>query len=53
MAVTASCDPLTAASTAFCVIEVMFEVDCPWMMLKTEVSSLGAIVQPARQPVIA
>ena len=50
---TASCGPLIAASAAFCVIDVMFDVDCPWMMLKTEVSSFGAIVQPQRQPVIA
>ena len=27
--VTASCEPDTAASAAFCVIDVMFEVVCP------------------------
>ncbi len=42
-----------AASAAFCVIDVMFDVDCPWMTLKTEVSSFGAMVQPQRHPVMA
>src|ERR671918_823627 len=50
---TASCDPDTAASAAFWVIDVMFDVVWPWIVLKAEVSSFGAIVQPQRHPVIA
>src|SRR3954470_2651442 len=50
---TASCGPVNAASTAFCVTDVMFDVVCPSIRFNGEVSSFGAIVQPQRQPVIA
>src|SRR5687767_12816474 len=50
---TGSCDPVMAASAAFCVTDVTFDVDCPWITLKVEVSSFVAIVHPQRQPVMA
>ena len=50
---TAVCGPVMAASAAFCVIDVMFDVVWPWITLKTDVSALGATVHPHRQPVIA
>src|SRR4051812_49131463 len=50
---TASCLSESAANAAFCVIDMIFEVDCPCTVLISVVSSFGATVQPQRQPVIA
>ena len=51
-ALTGSCVPARAATAAFCVTDVMFDVVWPSIVLKTRVSSFGAMVQPHRQPVI-
>ena len=50
---TPSCGPFSATTPAFCTNDVMFDVEWPWITLNAVVSSFGAIVQPARQPVIA
>src|SRR5690349_20959579 len=48
-----SCGPVSAAIAAFCVIELMFDVEWPWTTLHCAITSFGAIAQPQRQPVIA
>src|SRR5262245_6912151 len=53
MRVTGSCGPVSAARAAFCVIDAMFDVECPCTVLHAVVTTVGAIVQPQRQPVIA
>ena len=38
---------------AFCVIELMFDVEWPWTTLHCAIMSFGPIAQPQRHPVIA
>src|SRR5262252_1428706 len=45
--------PLSASTTAFCVIELTFEVAWLWIALHAATIFAGPIVQPQRQPVIA
>ena len=50
---THSCGPLSAAVTAFCVIEQTFDVEWLWSALQAPTSAAGPTAQPQRQPVIA
>src|SRR5688500_16556837 len=53
ISVTHSCGPLSAAVTAFCVIEHTFEVEWLCSALQALTSAAGPTAQPHRQPVIA
>ena len=50
---TQSCGPVSAATTAFCVIEQTFDVEWLWSALQAATTAAGPIAQPQRQPVIA
>src|SRR5688572_28433777 len=53
IAVTPSCDSVSAESAAFCVIDEMFDVAWLRIVLQAPIRSGGPIVQPQRHPVIA
>src|SRR5215475_634093 len=50
---TGVCTPVSASTTAFCVIELTFDVAWLWIALQAAIIFAGPIVQPQRQPVIA
>ncbi len=52
MAVTGACEPVSACTAAFCVIEVTFDVSWLCSATAAEVTACGAIAQPQRHPVI-
>ncbi len=53
ISVTQSCGPVSAAMTAFCVIEQTFDVEWLCSALQAAITAAGPIAQPQRQPVIA
>src|SRR3954466_2642553 len=53
IALTGVCTPFSASTTAFCVIELTFDVAWLWSALHAAIIFAGPIVQPQRQPVIA
>jgi hypothetical protein len=53
MSVTQSCELVSAATTAFCVIEHTLEVEWLCSALQALTTGAGPTVQPQRQPVIA
>src|SRR5215471_8393583 len=50
---TGVCTPFSASTTAFCVIELTFDVAWLWIALHAAIIFAGPMVQPQRQPVIA
>ena len=50
---TGVCTPFSASTTAFCVIELTFDVVWLWIALHCAIIFAGPIVQPHRHPVIA
>ena len=50
---TAVRSPLTAASAARCETLATLEVRCDWKFVAALMTSLGAIIQPTRHPVMA
>src|ERR1043166_1726042 len=53
IAFTGACTPVSASTTAFCVIEVTLDVAWLWIALHAAIILAGPIVRPQRQPVIA
>src|SRR5579864_883144 len=53
MAVTGACEPVSAATAAFCVMEVTFDVEWLCSALEAAMTAAGPICQPHRQPVMA
>jgi hypothetical protein len=53
MIVTQCCDPVSAATTAFCVIEQTFDVEWLCSALAACTTGFGPTSQPQRQPVMA
>src|SRR5262245_26043939 len=51
--VTGSWDPVSAATTAFCVIDETFDVAWLWSAFCAAMTAAGPSDQPHRQPVIA
>src|SRR5215471_14477486 len=50
---TGVCTPFSASTTAFCVIELTFDVAWLCIALHAAMNFAGPIAQPQRQPVIA
>src|SRR3981189_3662882 len=48
MVVTGACEPISAATAAFCVIDVTFEVEWLWIALDAAITVGGAVCPPQR-----
>ena len=44
---------MTAASAARCATLATFDVECDWRLVAALITSVGPIIQPTRQPVMA